>query len=413
MRPEMKTGGFQNKYKDDDLTQVSQTPLGQQLIRIWPRLLGLPLLHDRSNTSNHDSQQMESSSLNGRHAEQSYPYEISIIVPCFREQTSLVRQNLAHALKTCVAPERIQLVLVDATNERDENNSNKLTLEGLGLTVEASINSPCFVNVKIIPYPYSQGRGPSLNLGARHADGRIYSFCHSDTRLPQNWDVRISEMFDETNDTNVLTNSCAFGFGIDTSPQGLNGKPCPVGIRAVERTANLRCKLWSLPYGDQCLSIPAQYFWHLGGFPHQPIMEDYDMIRLLRLRSALMHQFNQQKQDSAQGAHPNRREALKMIPGSPALCSPRRWQRYGVLYVTYTNSKLVNLYAGGTSPEEIYRLYYGPRESNSSSETEARITQDKRTTSFESPWEVELQSKLQECRMFQKNLSLLNELYIK
>lgn len=75
-------------------------------------------------------------------------------------------------------------------------------------------------------------------------------------------------------------------------------------------------------------------------------MEDYELVSLLRQRVAV-------------GSHYGISEALEIIPGAPALCSPRRWQKYGVFFVTWTNSSLVNLYARGVVPERIYELYYG------------------------------------------------------
>jgi hypothetical protein len=46
---------------------------------------------------------------------------------------------------------------------------------------------------------------------------------------------------------------------IDTTREGLNGGSFPPGIRAVEVTANLRCQLWSLPYGDSFFAYPPPY----------------------------------------------------------------------------------------------------------------------------------------------------------
>jgi len=81
-------------------------------------------------------------------------------------------------------------------------------------------------------------------------------------------------------------------------------------------------------------------------------MQDYELVALLRKRAALL--------DDGHGPG----EALKIIPGEPALCSPRRWQKFGVLFVTFMNSKFVNLYSGGLGPDQLYVLYYGRRQEN-------------------------------------------------
>ena len=75
------------------------------------------------------------------------------------------------------------------------------------------------------------------------------------------------------------------------------------------------------------------------------------------------------------------KEGIEVLSDYKALCSPRRWQNYGVLYVTYTNSYCVSRYnAGEVTPDELFCEYY-------------RITTPPNRTSGEkSPWEAEIQS---------------------
>jgi hypothetical protein len=295
---------------------VQQQPLAQTLMRLWPRLLALPSENDQ-----HDD---------------ASAYEISLIVPCYRERGADIHRKLCQAWESAHQPSRIQLVLVDA---------------GFCTDLDDKVTAQAWGNVKRVSFLARQGRGPCLNFGAAQSEGRLLAFCHSDTQLPLNWDATLLATFPPKSATNAASpraNSCAFGFGIDTSATGLNGRAFPPGIRAVETTANWRCRLWSLPYGDQCLTLPANIFRQLGGFPHQCFMEDYELIALLRQRVTWTHR---------RFGLPS--EALRILPGPPALCSPRRWQRCGVLYVTYMNSRLVNLYASGVPPEDIYARYYG------------------------------------------------------
>jgi len=232
------------------------------------------------------------------------------------------------------------------------------------------------------------------------------TFCHLDTKLPHNWDLKICDTLMTTdgdaaaatstttttsndidgskdsskNTTSVRANSCAFSFGIDTSPEGLSNPFCsssvgyfPPGIKAVETTANIRTQLFSLPYGDQAISIAKSVFDFVGGFPDQCLMEDYELVALLRKRASLLTTTTTTTTTTTS----TRREQLKIIPGEPALCSPRRWQKHGVLFVTYTNSTLVNLYAGGMSADDLYRRYYGRAPPNRDSAL--------------SPWEIEME----------------------
>ena len=290
----------------------AHSPLGQQLIRVWPDLLRLP--PPPSNFSE-------------------YAFDISLIVPVYRELGSDVKRKLTKALESCRHPKRIEVVVVDA----GFNTHLELLLElqsGWG-------------ELRILPFTAGGGRGPCLNFGASQARGAIYTFCHSDTTLPDGWDGTIVDGLSDSS-SSCRANSCAFSFGIDTTHAGLNGGHFPPGIRAVELTANLRTHMYSLPYGDQVLSVPAAVFEYVGGYPDQCLMEDYELISLLRRRAALLHKFGIEEKDK-----------LVILKGPPALCSPRRWQKFGVLYVTFMNSKFVNLYAGGMTPDAIFRLYYG------------------------------------------------------
>lgn len=283
------------------------SPLATRLIGIWNKILP----HPPSELS-------------------SYSFHISLILPCYNESMDEVRKRLEEAYRKCQSPSTVQLVIVLASH-----------------TDAIDQNTTCFPpwgDIKIIPFENGTGRGPCLNWGAHHADGAIYTFCHSDTTLPLHWDATIEAAF---------PHPTAFGFGIATPPRYVPG------LRAVEVTANLRCQLWALPYGDQCLSIPAAMFDYIGGYPHQCFMEDYELVTLLR----------SQKQQ----------HQMCMLPGPPALCSPRRWVTHGVLYVTFTNSRLVRAYKTEQTPaHEIYRQYYG------------------RTLHVDelSPWEVELRKRL-------------------
>ena len=289
-------------------------------------------------------------------------------------------QTLILAVANSERPDRVQLVLVLAGGvQSSSTTTTTTTMDKQSLFATTRITAPTtdyyaqkLGDFKVVEFLEESGRGPCLNFGAAQADGAIYAFCHSDTRLPHHWDTKLIQTLYHHNTQGGggarRTNSCAYGFGIDTSKEGLKGGPCPPGIGAVQTTANLRCRLWSLPYGDQCLSLRADDFRYLGGFPHQCFMEDYELIALLRKRVRLLPTFRRAivaatttTTVSNKAAEPSQieDETLTIVPGAPALCSPRRWQRFGVVYVTYTNSKLVNLYAGGMTPDELYGLYYG------------------------------------------------------
>ena len=354
MRPYHKTKSNpmnQSSLMTNILNEEPQLKLPQQLQRIWPSLLQLPTESTANikDTNNND-------------------FMISLILPAFREHGNEIAQKLKNARKNAMTPMRIEIIIVDAGGCTDLEKYLK----------QEHSNAFGFCRIHIHSFTSGGGRGPCLNFGAKLASGRILTFCHSDTTLPYGWDTSIIEtLFPPHSSTNNdrIANSCAFSFGIDTSHlQKRNNQPSlyyPPGIKAVETTANIRSHLYSLPYGDQVLSVPSHIFHYIGGFPDQCLMEDYELVGLLRKRAAMLPHFLPSCNDSQ-----TNKERLAIISGEPALCSPRRWQKFGVLYVTFMNSKFVNLYAGGLSADGLYQLYYG-------------IKPPKREQEL-SPWEVDL-----------------------
>ena len=377
------------------LEQHPQNQLLKRMSKMWRYLLILPTL-DTAKSFHHapkSGSNVIATKCSKKHEnEKNHPYQISIIMPAFYEKGSHLIAKLSKALESANDPEEIEVIIVDAGG-----------CSNLEEVVSLRFNEKQFGKVSIVSFTDGGGRGPCLNCGAENATGRILTFCHSDTTMPNHWDKSISSTLehDGMNDDDLFrigktrANSCAFGFGIDTSPSGLampftspsQSSSCPYyppGIRAVETTANLRTHLYSLPYGDQVLSLHASVFHFLGGFPDQCLFEDYELVSLLRRRAALLD-----------GVYPDGKmkltrvsyERLSIIPGPPALCSPRRWQKYGVMYTTFTNYKLVSLYAGARkmSADEIFELYY---------EKEP----PERSSAY-SPWELELKQILLDAQL--------------
>jgi glycosyltransferase involved in cell wall biosynthesis len=326
-------------YKTAIYLEEPELILAKEIADIYPKLLELP-------------SQLESSK---------YKYDISVIVPAYNEDMSMLKKHLQKSYDTCKNPKRVEIIIVDA-------GGGNIDIDEISIDFQSY-----WGQVRVISYKDGGGRGPCLNAGAAVALGSILAFVHLDTILPSHWDTSIISTLSH-HEKDVRANSCAFGFGIDrsqcsetsSSAFSVTKCTCPPGISAVETTANIRTRLFSLPYGDQCLSISKQVFEYIGGFPDQCLMEDYELVSLLRNRAGLSQYINKE----------NQYEELRIIRGKPALCSPRRWQKFGVLYVTFMNSKFVNLYAGGLDPDDLYRLYYA-------SDPPARA-------SLLSPWETEL-----------------------
>lgn len=341
------------------LKQYPHNNLLRRISNLWNQILALPPMEEAKTF-------YRIPTTNSPTAEKNYlndvvyrAYKISLIMPSYYEKGSHMQAKLSKALDMASSPEEVEVIIVDAGGCTD---LEMILKSETGCDGQKSKN---WGRICIVSFSSGGGRGPCLNHGAKSATGRILTFCHSDTTLPLRWDERIVSTLEHDSRRNSMlrrsatprANSCSFLFGIDTSPEGLSMPFAsssihyfPPGLRAVETTANIRSYLYSLPYGDSTLSMHACVFHFLGGYPDQCLMEDYELVSLLRLRAALF------AETPSSG-----KERLAMIRGPPALCSPRRWQKFGVLYVTLMNSRLVNLYAGSmkVGPDVLFRHYYG------------------------------------------------------
>ncbi len=110
-------------------------------------------------------------------------------------------------------------------------------------------------------------RGGQLKAGGAAAKGAWLLFLHADTELASGWtDVVAAHMARHAD--------CAgyFRLGFDE------------GGAWVARWANLRSRLFGLPYGDQGLLVSARLYREVGGFAEMPLMEDVALARALRGR---------------------------------------------------------------------------------------------------------------------------------
>jgi hypothetical protein len=334
-----------NHYNNDN--QVLQS----RLLAVWPRLLEFPpIIMEQSLLPLQDDS-------GGGGATAPY-FDISLIIPAYREASERIVWTLDMALRRCDNdPKRIQVIIVQVVvlavvaavvrGPDDDDDPNRLQ----SLLVRAG-HMTAWGDVTTVRYHHNQdggGRGPAQNFGARFARGILLTFLHADTVIPIHWDRKVYETLLGRNNNGDqqqqpgpgrIVQACAFSFGHNT--EQLDGMSYPWGIRAVWLLGNLRAYFFRLPYGDHVLSIPTTYFRYLGGFPEQPIMEDYDLMDLLRKRAAVV-----------------KGEGIRIIPPPTAQCSVRRWQRFGTVYVTLVNALLVHRYSqGGWTADDVYEYYY-------------------------------------------------------
>ncbi len=163
------------------------------------------------------------------------------------------------------------------------------------------------------------GRGTQQNAGALAATGEILLFLHCDTRLPENYQHHVHYILAQPG-----VAAGAFQLRIDHPGRS---------YRLMERGVYLRCRLLSLPYGDQALFMKKSVFLQAGGFPDQPILEEIPLLHRLRHRGG-----------------------IGLAPAA-VVTSARRWQRLGILRTTIINQLMLAGMLAGISPQRLAGLY--------------------------------------------------------
>ncbi len=169
------------------------------------------------------------------------------------------------------------------------------------------------VEVRISP----RFRAAQLNAGAAGAEQDVLLFLHADTRLPARYDAHVRHAL-----TSPEVEAGAFRLRIDAPHAAL---------RSIEAGANWRSRRLGMPYGDQALFVSRAQFEAVGGFPEQPIMEDYEILRRLKRRCRIA------------------------IAPAAVLTSARRWLANGIWCTTLTHQLLILGYHLGVAPARLAR----------------------------------------------------------
>lgn len=158
-------------------------------------------------------------------------------------------------------------------------------------------------------------RGGQLRRGVAEARGDWLLLLHADTHLGPGWAPVVGA---------AMAEGRAGHFRLAFR------SPRPAA-RLVAGWANLRSRLFALPYGDQGLLVPRDLLARVGGVPDQPLMEDVALAWALRDR-------------------------LEPLPVTAAT-SFARYERAGVLRRGGGNLWLLTRYALGASPETLAARY--------------------------------------------------------
>lgn len=228
-------------------------------------------------------------------------YDLSIIIPTLNEA-----ECIGQTLSGLVGQPGVEVIVADGGSQ----DRTVAVATAAGATV---IRAPL-------------GRGSQQNAGARAAQGRVLLFLHADTRLPEGFAAHIRETLAQPG---IVAGAFRFAIGAE----GWR-------FRVLEHCANWRADWLGLPYGDQALFLPAARFQAMGGFREVALLEDLELVLRLRKMGRLA------------------------LLASPALTSPRRWQRLGIVRTTVVNQLILLGFFCRLNPGRLTRWYGGSREGN-------------------------------------------------
>ncbi len=175
---------------------------------------------------------------------------ISVIIPTL---------NAAQSLPGCVAAlmEGLNAGLIREVVVSDGGSSDRT------LRIAAEIGA------EVVTGPAS--RGGQLRRGCAAGQGEWLLILHADTQLDPDWsDVVMAH----------LASGAPAYFRLAYGARGL-------GPRLVAGWANLRSRVFGLPYGDQGLLIRSDLLMQVGNYPDIPLMEDVALVRRLPRLTAL------------------------------------------------------------------------------------------------------------------------------
>lgn len=227
-----------------------------------------------------------------------YQFPFSFIIPVLDEASRI--NELIDRLYRQFPDESFETLVVDG--------------DASGSTIQA-IKYP-----EVVKLCSEAGRGVQMNAGARKAQGEILIFLHADTELPPNALEHIRDIMTEK--TYVAG---AFELSFNSERWA---------FKLIAKAASWRYRLTRLPYGDQAIFMPQEYFFRIGGFAEIPIMEDLDLMRRIKKRGDKIYISKEQVKTSA-----------------------RRWEKEGIVYCVLRTWILASLYCLGMSPDKLANYY--------------------------------------------------------
>ncbi len=221
--------------------------------------------------------------------------KISVILPAFNEAL-----ELPETLRRVAAiPEVFEWIVVD------------------GGSTDATVSVAATAGARVVSS--AKGRGQQLRTGALAAQGDVFLFLHADTWVTPGAGRAIGRALA---DPEVVGG----GFWKDfRDPHWM--------MRGSRFRCWTRLHLFGRIAADQAIFVRRNSLEQMGGFPAQPLMEEFELCRRLRSIGRLV------------------------LANERVSTSSRRWRSRGVLRTYFRMGCIVALYTLGTSPERLVRLY--------------------------------------------------------
>lgn len=219
---------------------------------------------------------------------------ISVIIPTLNEENTISKQ-----IEQINKEDILEVIVAD------------------GKSYDNTLNIAKNLKAKTITTP--SFRSIQMNEASLLAKGEVLLFIHADTQLPKIVKKEILSILDQPKNI-----ACAYSLGIESNK---------FSMRIIELLANLRSKIFQLPYGDQALFIKREQFIRSGGFSLLPIMEDYEYSSRIRKKGD-----------------------IKTL-SSFVKTSDRRWKKLGALKTTAINQLMILGFNLGVSGDKLANFY--------------------------------------------------------
>jgi len=241
---------------------------------------------------------------------------ISVIIPSFNEE---------RRIRACIeSAQRINPLEVIVVDGGSTDRACEIAQEAGAIVIRSS-----------------KGRGIQMNKGASFAKGKVLLFLHADTIMPE---TEISSLCHPElgSGSQGMLKQVQHDIMESVTDEYIGGffrlkfDDNSLSTRLVEIFANLRARLFSLPYGDQAIFTKRDIFKKIGGFREYPFLEDIDFV----MRARKFGRF-------------------KYIPLHVIASSRRLKKGYPLspVFVSLRNAIIALLFVVGISPLRLERLY--------------------------------------------------------